>query len=77
MPGIKEKIKNAKESVNDSIAGMRSASNRTANTRGYNKMLSSTSLPTNVNNPFGSFIKKGRFNILPGDVAFEFNTYKN
>ena len=77
MPGMKEKIKNTKESVNDSIAGMRSASDRTANTRGYNKMLSSTSLPTNVNNPFGSFIKKGRFNILPGDVAFEFNTYKN
>lgn len=77
MAGIKEKMKNMKESVNDSIAGIKAAADLQAHSRSYNKMFSSTSQTSNVNNPFGSFIKKGRFNILPGDVAFEFNTYKN
>ena len=78
--GLKDKVNNFKQSVNDNVANLNEASNIQKQSRTYNKMFGSipgrTSL-VNSNNPMGSWVKYGRYNILPRSVAFEFNTYKN
>lgn len=77
MGKMKDATSKLKDSLNESIEGIKNASNEQANSHTYNKMFQTGQSLSTANNPIGSFIKKDRLNILSGDIAFEFNTYKN